>query len=429
MKAVGAGRERVAGAGLSLGAVFALGSTAQAATLEVDNTGDDGSAAMQACTAAANDCSLHGALLVSNASTTVTDTVTFASSLSGSTISLLGQKNITDAVTISGPGANVLSVSGNDTVRVFDINPPAGEPVEISGLTIRDGKSPVIESGGAIRSIDADLTISGSVVTSSSSATLGGGIYLDNDFNNGFSTVIRNSTISGNTGGQGPGGIHAEGSLGSLIHSTVSGNHSEVGVFAGAIGFNGYSYFYSSTIVGNSAGVGVGGILDYADPGTVGLLSNTIVANNAGPAGDDIVNDFDGEFSLVENVDAPGSVSPVFGGQNITGVDPQLGPLAANGGPSSTHLPAVSSPVVDRGFSTLATDQRGLPRAFDVPSLANAQGGNSVDMGAVELQASNFPAPAPPAATPKGKCGKKSAVVAGKKKKKKKCKKKRKKKK
>jgi hypothetical protein len=397
------GRELVAGAGLSLGAVFALGATAQAATLEVDNTTDDGSAAMQACTATPNDCSLHGATLVSNASTAVTDTITFASTLSGQTISLLGQKNITDGVTISGPGAGALAVSGNDAVRVFNVDlTAAGESVEISGLTIRDGLAPVNETGGAIRNADASLTISGAIVTSSFAGSSGGGIYLANDFANGTQTLIRNSTISGNTGGQGPGGIHAEGSLGSLIHSTVSGNHAEVAAqIAGGVQASAYSYFYSSTIAGNTAGVGVGGVI-------VGdaLFSNTIVADNTGPEGDDIVNDIEAEFSLVENIDAGGSVTPVFGGQNVTGLDPQLGPLAANGGTTPTQLPGDSSVVVDRGFSTLATEQRGLPRAFDVPALASPPGGNGVDIGAVELQASDFAAPEPPMA-PKPQCKKK----------------------
>jgi hypothetical protein len=48
--------------------------------------------------------------------------------------------------------------------------------------------------------------------------------------------------------------------------------------------------------------------------------------------------------------------------------------------------PAPDSPVIDAGSAVgLATDQRGLPRPFDFPSLPNA--GDGSDIGAVERQA------------------------------------------
>ena len=48
--------------------------------------------------------------------------------------------------------------------------------------------------------------------------------------------------------------------------------------------------------------------------------------------------------------------------------------------------PAADSPVIDAGSAFgLATDQRGQPRPFDFPSIANADDGS--DIGAIELQA------------------------------------------
>src|SRR5690606_28129492 len=70
--------------------------------------------------------------------------------------------------------------------------------------------------------------------------------------------------------------------------------------------------------------------------------------------------------------------------------DPQLGPLAANGGPTMTRLPAATSPLVDAipvascrddGASDVTTDQRGVTRPQ----------GSGCDIGAVELEQ----APAP----------------------------------
>ena len=75
---------------------------------------------------------------------------------------------------------------------------------------------------------------------------------------------------------------------------------------------------------------------------------------------------FDLSFSLIE---APGDAQFVEmpTGSNIFGLDPQLGPLANNGGPTETHLPSISSPVVDQGSApgNLTTDQRGEARTVD----------------------------------------------------------------
>ena len=75
---------------------------------------------------------------------------------------------------------------------------------------------------------------------------------------------------------------------------------------------------------------------------------------------------------------------------HITNVDPLLGPLANNGGPTSTHALLGGSPAIDAGnpsdvggaFSCFPFDQRGMPRPADGD-------GNEVpicDMGAFELQ-------------------------------------------
>jgi hypothetical protein len=116
-------------------------------------------------------------------------------------------------------------------------------------------------------------------------------------------------------------------------------------------------------------------------------------------------------------------------------VDPQLGPLADNGGPTQTEKPRLTSPLIDKGLTMVSprVDQRGLARPFDVPRVANTATGDAADIGAVELQASDFSTPTAPPGTPpatqakKAKCkkkkkkkkAKKGAVVA------KKCKKKR----
>ena len=73
-------------------------------------------------------------------------------------------------------------------------------------------------------------------------------------------------------------------------------------------------------------------------------------------------------------------------GSNLLGIDPQLGPLALNGGSTRTHALPATSPVVDKGMAT-ATDQRGIARPFDIAAILNgtAAGANGADIGAFEL--------------------------------------------
>jgi hypothetical protein len=70
----------------------------------------------------------------------------------------------------------------------------------------------------------------------------------------------------------------------------------------------------------------------------------------------------------------------------ITGVDPQLGPLQNNGGPTQTMLPSDTSPLIDQGkaASGLTADQRGDPRTVD-NGKSKPPGGDGTDIGAVEL--------------------------------------------
>jgi hypothetical protein len=66
----------------------------------------------------------------------------------------------------------------------------------------------------------------------------------------------------------------------------------------------------------------------------------------------------------------------IEGADNLTGVDPKLGKLRNNGGPTFTMLPAAGSPALGAGANpgSLTTDQRG-----------EARPATGVDIGAVEV--------------------------------------------
>jgi hypothetical protein len=68
------------------------------------------------------------------------DTIVFAPSLDGQTITLTSdQLTINKSLDIEGPGPDLLTISGNDTNRLFNIN--EGLTVSIDGLTLTHGRA------------------------------------------------------------------------------------------------------------------------------------------------------------------------------------------------------------------------------------------------------------------------------------------------
>src|SRR5262249_16103983 len=64
-------------------------------------------------------------------------------------------------------------------------------------------------------------------------------------------------------------------------------------------------------------------------------------------------------------------------------MDPKLGPLQDNGGPTWTMMPLAGSPAIDKGAGyAQSTDQRGQPRIYDYPIIINATSGDGSDIGA-----------------------------------------------
>jgi Ca2+-binding RTX toxin-like protein len=373
-------RTVVAGAGLSLGVTLATGASAEAATFTVSNLNDSGAG------------SLRQAILDANA-VAGADQVTFQSTLSGQ-ITLAGQlPNITDPLNILGPGADKLTVSGNNNSRIFYLYPTVhGTPVTISGLTLTAGKAsgsdPVNGRGGAIFSKYAKLTVDRVVISNSSSASnaLGGGIENANG-----DLTVRSSTITGNSAVVG-GGIstrHDEPGTTTIENSTITGNHALY--FGGGVWSEdpfdmAQLTVQSTTIAGNSvtspSPPNLGGGIAIEDGSSA--LINTIVADNAASEGPDVYtfgSGTSGSFTLVENP----SGSTIAGGPNIFGQDPKLGPLGNNGGPTPTMALLDGSPAFDTGSSAgLGADQRGATRPFDLAGLGPAASGDNADIGAYE---------------------------------------------
>jgi hypothetical protein len=134
------------------------------------------------------------------------DTIVFAPSLAGQTIELTtGQLNVNKSVTIQGPGAGELTVSGGYRSRVFYVW--QASKVSLSGLTISNGVT--IDGGGILNR--GTLTVSGCTLYNNS-AYFGGGIYNDSH----GTLTVSGCTLTGNWDGQGPGaggGIYNAGKL------------------------------------------------------------------------------------------------------------------------------------------------------------------------------------------------------------------------
>jgi Chlamydia polymorphic membrane protein (Chlamydia_PMP) repeat len=225
-------------------------------TMTVTNTTDSGPGSLRADIAVAQSG----------------DTIVFSPSLNGQTIALTsGVLDINKNLTVQGPGAGQLAVSGNQSSSVFKVE--ANTQVALSGLTIRNGSTTGL--GGGILNY-GNLTISACTVSNNSAIYGdGGGIY--NDF--GATLTVSNSTVSGNQAGNDGGGIYNYGNL-TMTASVVQQNRA---VYGGGIWNGGSATISSSTVSGNLAyggdSNGYGGGI-YA-LGTVSLIASTVTGNNS----------------------------------------------------------------------------------------------------------------------------------------------------
>jgi predicted outer membrane repeat protein len=284
------------------------------------------------------------------------DTIHFMAGLTGTITLTTGELQLSRSVTITGPGANVLGVSGHNASRVFEV--VAGATDAVSGLTITAGQPGGSSGGGVLVDTGGTLALTSSALSDNSARSVGGGL-----FNNGTVTVTE-STLSGNSSGTGGGGIYNTGTL-TVIGSTFSGNSAPSG---GGIYSTGTLTVTGSTLSGNSASVSVGGgIIASSLPAT---LRDTIVAGNLrGSSPDDISGTVSAasSYNLIGTGGSGGLINGV--NHNLVGVaNPGLGMLADNGGPTRTIALLSGSPAVGAGDPSLAGthDQRGVVRHLPV---------------------------------------------------------------
>jgi len=216
--------------------------------------------------------------------------------------------------------------------------------------------------GGGLYARGELLTVPyyGNRFTGNTAGAQGGGAYLE------ATGVLFRSSFDGNRANEGGGVFFGPTSDVTIMSSTFASNTASVQ--GGGITFAGARLdLQNSTLSGNSAPRG-GGLSVGAGPASVAVGLTTFTGNSA-PVGANVAGS-GGRVEIATSllvaplggggncaVDPPGPspqgysfVSDTSCGSHPTDVisaaDPQLGPLADNGGPTRTHLPAPTSPIV-----------------------------------------------------------------------------------
>jgi hypothetical protein len=174
--------------------------------------------------------SLRAAVVAANAGTDPAGSVIgFDPSVFGSTpqtITLGGSELLLSSsnVTITGPGAALLAISGNGQSRVFEV--AATVDASVSGLTVEDGAASAMNGGGILNG--GVLTVSGCTISGNRAIQLVGSGPTGGGIDNNSGTLrIRDCILAGNSAYNG-GGICSEignlsGSM-SVTDCTFSGN-------------------------------------------------------------------------------------------------------------------------------------------------------------------------------------------------------------
>ena len=315
---------------------------------------------------------------------------------------------------------NNSEISQNATTVSFDANGGGlaifGGSLEIYDSTI-SGNSTFGDGadGGGVYTTNSDVTIVRTQVTgnyTNGAFADGGGLFLRES-----NVLIQDSTVSDNsalfinniderpsTGG----GISVSpnpNQLAQIINSTISGNFVADGGGAGLFVYDGTAHVLNSTITGNEAPEGNGsGIASNSREGTTTNVINSIVSGNVNsdvdifkytssdPEFNSFVSggynligtgsDFDsGNQNSLDNFSAPGDQTGVL--------NPLLGPLQDNGGPTLTHALLPGSPAIDSGdpaFDPLDPD--GDPLTDDaLPYDQRGEYFDRVDNGRIDIGA------------------------------------------
>ncbi len=232
----------------------------QAATITVTNTSDLGAGSLRNAVASAASAG---------------DTIDF--NLSGCPCTILltsGQISINKSLTINGLGADMLTVSGNNSSRVFFVN-IGMNPVILNDLTIANGRATT--EGGGIANLSA-LTINNSVIRDNTTTFVsGGGIFSATN-----ALTLNNCVVSGNSSNGDGGGVYITQATTSSIIRTNFTNNNAVGGSGGGLYVDRMPVSIANTNFQNNTALTGGGI---ANNGVTTINGGNIESNQATDGG------------------------------------------------------------------------------------------------------------------------------------------------
>jgi predicted outer membrane repeat protein len=202
-----------------------------------------------------------------------------------SPIILAAQLLINKPLTISGPGANLLTISGNNQTRIFNVDVASPGVATFSGLTVANAREPAASGGAILKDNTGALIVSNTSFLNNRAFVRGGAI-----FKAGTGTIsITNSRFSGNnTLDNGGGAIYiTDAGQIDITGSTFSSNTSPLS--GGAINHfgSGLMNITSSTFSDNVSSLGGGGAIVLA-AGPAQIINSTVSGNTSmsggGPA-------------------------------------------------------------------------------------------------------------------------------------------------
>ncbi len=268
--------------------------------------------------------------------------------------------------TIVGENARTTFIDGGDKWRVLRVIEVTSR---VSNVTIRNGNGVGLDSGrgGGIFVHSGSLILQNSTV-SGNTGTTGAGIAASGI------AALNGVTVSGNTASTGRltrgGGILADASGGLILqNSTVSGNSAVDDVGAASQGGGVYSSgqlaIVASTIANNSAGEGGGLYAVAPQTGTFSLQNSLISHGTGGACGGSGADNLSATANVISD-----ATCQFKDPSNLQSVNPQIGVLANNGGPTNTHALQPASPAIHHAASCLPLDQRGFNRVAPCDSGA-----------------------------------------------------------
>ncbi len=336
--------------GLILGVLCCAGSATAATPLVVNQTGDSG----------------PGSLRYEINNSSPGDTITFDLP-AGSTITIPNAPDefytIANDLTITGPGAQDLTIDAQNTNSIFLVNPSV--TARITGLTLTHGQSTnSTASGGAIFDLGT-LTLNHDVLNGNTAPPgmggAGGAVFV----NVGASLTLENSTVSGNSAFKG-GAIYAGGAT-TIVNSTFTGNTAELGggeyvrssLPVGDTEMNTSGSTFAHNTATSSDGSTPGGGAVYIEAGLLSMTNDTLTANAAtgqgAPAsgGAIFVCNVHQTVGCGDPSTAPGSaalVNDTIDDNSASGTSSDGGQLASNTGTAAVR--AVNTIVADGHAAT-----------------------------------------------------------------------------